>query len=450
MSTRSGTQDLLRRLPKVDALLQEPRLAGFPRGVAVAAARRVLARLRASLQGGLTDLPDDLVARVETEAALLRRGRIRPVLNATGVVVHTNLGRSPWPDSAREGALQAMGYCNVEVDLATGKRGGRMDGLRSLVQALTGAEDALVVNNCAAAVLLALTALARDREVIVSRGELVEIGGSFRVPEVIASGGARLREVGTTNRTRLADYEAAIGPDTAVLLRVHPSNFRVVGFTEAASRAELVDLGRRAGVPVLEDLGSGSLDGLRGEPSIREAVAEGVDLALFSGDKLLGGPQAGVIVGQRASVERLRRHPLYRALRVDKVILAALERTLGDHLAGVLPPTLQMLTLGPEALGARADRLRDLLEAGGVSCAVGEDVGRVGGGALPGVALPGPVVRVRAGDVEELARRLRLGEPAVVARISDGALVLDPRTLAEEDLPRVASRVIDALGTMGT
>jgi len=439
-------RDLYRRLPQVDALLREPALADLPHDLAVVAAREVLGRLRGAIAEGLTELPD-VVEAVAREARALRAGRIRGVLNATGVVVHTNLGRAPWPCSARVGALEAMGYCDVEMDLETGRRGGRMDGVRRLLHLLTGCESALVVNNGAAAVLLALTALARDREVVVSRGELVEIGGSFRVPDVIASGGARLREVGTTNRTRAADYEAVIGPETALLLRVHPSNFRVVGFTEAPSRAALVALGRRYGLPVVEDLGSGSLDGEWGEPSIRDAVAEGVDLAIFSGDKLLGGPQAGVIIGRADLVARLREHPLYRALRIDKVLLAALERTLGDHLAGVSPPVLRMLALDPAELRARAERLAGHLALLGVGAEVREDVGWAGGGALPGHALPGFVVRVHA-EAAPLARALRSGEPPVVARVADGAVVLDPRTLDEADLEQVASRVAESLGRM--
>lgn len=439
-------QDLYRSLPKIDVLLREPELACLPRALALVAAREVLHRLRTDIASGRTELPD-VVEEVVQEAEALRRGRLRAVLNATGVVVHTNLGRAPWSASARAGALEAMGYCDVEMDLETGRRGGRMDGVQRLLRLLTGCESALVVNNGAAAVLLALTALARDREVLVSRGELVEIGGSFRVPEVVASGGARLREVGTTNRTRPADYEAAIGSDTALLLRVHPSNYRVVGFTETPPREALVALGRRYGVAVVEDLGSGSLDGAWGEPSVRDAIDQGVDLAIFSGDKLLGGPQAGVIVGRTEWVSRLRTHPLYRALRVDKVILAALERTLGDHLAGLPPPVLRMLALDEVTLRERARRLAAHLASHGVEAKLASDVGWAGGGALPGRELPGTVVRV-FGDAARLAHALRNGEPPIVARVAEGAVVLDPRTLDEADLEMVASRVAGSLGRM--
>ena len=290
-----------RHLPKVDLLLRDPRLAALPHAVALGACRDVLAELRTAIATGKPEVDADVAGRAAARAERLLGGRMRPVINATGVVIHTNLGRAPWPAEAVAAVTEiASGYCNLEIDLDSGRRGGRMDGVSALMRHLTGAEAALVVNNCAAAVLLALTALARDREVVVSRGELVEIGGSFRVPEVIAAGGARLREVGTTNRTRLADYGAAIGPDTAALLRVHPSNFRVVGFVEAPERAELVALGHDRGVVVLEDVGSGSLAGDLGEPSIRGAIADGVDLVMFSGDKLLGGPQAGVIAGRAA------------------------------------------------------------------------------------------------------------------------------------------------------
>ena len=277
----------LRRLPKVD------RIAGAidPPSVAAEAARQVIDEVRVAILAG--DVPDpwpDFVALARRRARLLRSGRLVPVINATGVVIHTNLGRAPWSRSARQAAERAAAYCDLELDLASGDRGGRLSGLTAQLRALTGAAGALVVNNCAAAVLLAVTAVARDRQVVVSRGELVEIGGSFRVPDVIASGGARLCEVGTTNRTRVSDYAAAVGPDTAAFLRVHPSNFRVVGFTEAPDRRQLVALGQQHGIVVIEDLGSGSLDGARGETAVRDAVAAGVDLVAFSGGQAVGGP----------------------------------------------------------------------------------------------------------------------------------------------------------------
>jgi len=437
-------QDLLRTLPGVDALAAQ--VPGTPR-VAVAAARQVVAEARAAILAGSQANAPDLVARATARAQALGAGRLRPVLNATGVVVHTNLGRAPWSAAARDAAVRAAGYCDLELRLDTGTRGGRLRGLRAQLQALTGAEDALVVNNNAAAVLLALTALARDREVVVSRGELVEIGGSFRVPDVIASGGARLVEVGTTNRTRAADYEAAIGDQTGVLLRVHTSNFRIIGFTEAPDRAALVSLGKRTGVPVVEDVGAGSIEGLADELAIREVVAAGVDVVCFSGDKLLGGPQAGVLVGRSAVISRLRAHALYRALRVDKVVLAALEATLGAHLAGDAPPALAMITVSPDVLHARATALVGLLADRGLTAQVLPSVGFVGGGALPGQELPGFGVRLQVTGVEGLARALRMGSPAVVPRRHQGALWLEVRTLADDELATVADRVAAAIAT---
>jgi L-seryl-tRNA(Ser) seleniumtransferase len=339
--------------------------------------------------------------------------------------------------------MRVAGACDLELDLEAGERGGRLRGVTAQLRHLTGAEATVVVNNCAAAVLLGLTALARGREVIVSRGELVEIGGSFRVPEVIASGGARLVEVGTTNRTRVADYARAITPETAVLLRVHPSNFRVTGFTEVPDRAELVALGRERGVPVLEDLGSGALAPIDREPSVREVVAAGTDLVFFSGDKLLGGPQAGLAVGRADLVERLRKHPLYRALRVDKVTLAALEATLGDHVAGRPTPVAAMIAAAPEALRARAERLRDAIGAGSVA----DETSVVGGGTLPGLELPTSVVRLDVARPDAFARTLRTGRPAVVPRVGGGAVLLDVRTVADEQVEPLARRVAAVLAS---
>ncbi|MFT4625323.1 MAG: L-seryl-tRNA(Ser) seleniumtransferase, partial [Myxococcota bacterium] len=354
---------------------------------------------------------------------------------------------APWSQGARDAVQHLTGYCDLEMDLDSGRRGGRLDGVRALARQLTGAEDALVVNNCAAAVLLALTALARDREVIVSRGELVEIGGSFRVPDVIASGGARLVDVGTTNRTRIADFAAAVGPDTAVLLRVHPSNFRVIGFTEEAPREALVALGREHGLAVVEDVGSGSLTGALGEPSVREAVEAGVDVVLFSGDKLLGGPQSGLAFGRREAIQRMRKNPMYRALRVDKVILGAVERTLADHVSGRVTPVDQMLHMSVADLERRAEELAAALDDVGVVGQVVEDVGYVGGGALPGQGLESRVVRVACDSVGAVAHRLRMGDPPVVARVTEGTLVLDPRTVAPDQVHTLAQRVAGALSS---
>ncbi len=434
----------LQALPSIASLLADPRLAALPHALAVRAAREVVAEARAALlEGG--SAPADLAGLAHARAQGLRRMRLRRVINATGVVLHTNLGRAPLADEAvRAVNAVAAGYSNTEMELSSGLRGGRLEGVAPLVRELCGAEAAVVVNNNAAAVLLTLTALAIGREVIVSRGELVEIGGSFRVPEVIASGGARLREVGTTNRTRAADYAAAIGPETALLLRVHPSNFRMLGFTERPSREDLVALARARGLPLVEDLGSGALgapletealgfDWADAEPA-DAAIAAGVDLVCFSGDKLLGGPQAGIIAGKAALVDRLRKHPLYRALRVSKLTLAALEATLrlyregrGDEV-----PTRALLSRTREACRAAATRMAEAIPG----AVVEDDVGWSGGGAMPAQGLPTAVVALRVPDPEGLHARLRADDPPVVARVARGALILDPRTLlaGEEEL----------------
>ena len=441
-------KDLYRQLPKVDRLLEDERLSGLPRGVVVAAGRAELTALRAGIGAGTVTEIGDVAGAVLRRADTLLRGRLRPVINATGIVVHTNLGRSAWAKRVREAAIGASGYCNLEMDLETGGRGGRLDGIQALLRHLTGAESALIVNNCAAAVLLSLTALARGREVIVSRGELVEIGGSFRVPDVITSGGARMVEVGTTNRTRVDDYEAAVTEETAVLLKVHTSNFRVVGFTDAPSREALVELGARRGLAVIEDLGSGSVDGRFDEPAIRTAVASGVDLVLFSGDKLLGGPQAGFCVGKEAQVRKLRSHPLYRALRVDKVILAAAEQSLAMHAAGAAVPTQRMIATPMGVLTMRAERLCEMLKARGVKGEVRADVGFVGGGALPGHQLPTAVIAIEAGGLKSVTHALRTGEPAVVPRVADDVLILDVRTVDETELDVLAACVASVLAPM--
>jgi L-seryl-tRNA(Ser) seleniumtransferase len=429
----------LRDLPSVHELAGDERLAvAGPRELVVAAARSALARAREEIRAGAD--PGDLVERVELELSAARGARLRRAINATGVVVHTNLGRAPLADAAlRRIAHVAGGYSNLEYDLGSGSRGSRQDHVAPILRRLTGAEAALVVNNNAAAVLLALAALAEGREVLVSRGELIEIGDGFRIPDVLARSGARLREVGTTNRTRAADYEQAIGPDTALLLRVHQSNFRVVGFTEQPRLDELVRVGRAHGVSVVDDLGSGVLVELEDEPSARDAVSAGAELVCFSGDKLLGGPQAGIVVGRAELVERLRRHPLQRALRADKLTLAALEATLGLYLeperATEEIPVLRMLRQEATAVRARAERLAAL--TGGE---VEETVGRVGGGALPLAELPSFACAVE----EELAARLRDGDPPVVALVRDGRCLLDCRTIGDDEVDAVAEAVISA------
>jgi L-seryl-tRNA(Ser) seleniumtransferase len=424
----------LRDLPPVDALAAE---LDAPRETAVAAARAVLAERRAELLAGAPG-EADLVARGREWIDASGRPHLRRVINATGVILHTNLGRAPLADAAREAVARAAeGYSNLELDLETGARGSRHDHVEALVCELTGAEAAMAVNNCAGATLLAAAALAGpEREVIVSRGQLVEIGGGFRVPEVIAQAGARLVEVGTTNRTRRADYESAIGPATGAILRVHPSNFRQLGFVQEVEIEELCELG----VPVIDDAGSGNLaEELAGEPPVRRSIRAGAALVCFSGDKLLGGPQAGILAGRREPIAVARRHPLARALRLDKLGLAALEATLRLHRdAPAEIPVRAMLAADEATLRDRAQRLAAAIPGG--SAEVVAAVARVGGGALPLLDLPGPAVAVSVPGVspDELAARLRAAEPPVIGRIEDGRLLLDPRTLADDELPLVA------------
>ena len=422
----------LRDLPSVDELA---RAVDDP--LAVGAARRVLEEAREEIRAGFE--PGDLVARVRNAVGAARAPSLRRVLNGTGVLVHTNLGRAPLPDAAlaRVGEI-GRGYSNLEYDLERGERGSRQDHLGPLLGRLTGAEAALVVNNNAAAVLLALAALAEGREVVVSRGELIEIGDGFRIPDVLARSGARLVEVGTTNRTHAVDYERAIGPETAVLLRVHQSNFRVVGFSERPRLSELAEVARRHHLPLVDDLGSGALVAVGDEPTPAESLRAGADLVSFSGDKLLGGPQAGVVVGRADLVEKLRRHPLQRAVRADKLTIAALEGTLSLTLdpetrSGV--PALRMLHEPVEAVRARAERLAAL-----VGGEVEDTVARVGGGALPLAELPSAACAVE----EELSELLRRGDPPVVALVRDGRTLLDCRTLTDAEVDDVAVGVAAA------
>lgn len=426
--------EALRQLPSVHRVLDDPRLVELPRDLCRDLAREAIDEVRAGLLVGTEQAVPDVVERVARRARALLAGRHQAVINATGVVLHTNLGRAPWPRSAVDAAARAARYGNVEIDLASGRRGERLDGVRALLQRLTGAEDAVVVNNGAAAVLLALTAHARGREVLVSRGELVEIGGSFRVPDVIASGGARLVDVGTTNRTRIGDFRRAVTQDTAVLLSVHASNFRILGFTEAPRMEELVALGRERDLRVVHDLGSGALDGFGDEPSVRASVEAGVDLAIFSGDKLLGGPQAGIVVGRREAVAAMRRHPLYRALRLDKTVIAALEATLADHLAGVPTPAWAALHAPLDLLQQRAERLAVALNARDLPARVVATVAKAGGGSLPGEGIESRGVAVAVDAPDALHGRLRRGARPVVARIVEDELLLDVRTLDEGEV----------------
>jgi L-seryl-tRNA(Ser) seleniumtransferase len=430
----------LRDLPSVDELA---RTSNDP--LAVDAARRVLARAREDIHAGAD--PGDLAERLRGELAGTRAARLRRALNATGVIVHTNLGRAPLAEAALERVREVgLGYSNLEYDLSAGTRGSRQDHVAGILRRLTGAEAALVVNNNAAAVLLALAALAEGRDVLVSRGELIEIGDGFRIPDVLARSGARLVEVGTTNRTRSADYERAIGPETAVLLRVHQSNFRLVGFTELPSVADLAKVAQRHDLPLVDDLGSGALTPsntvlLSEEPSVRESLEAGADLVCFSGDKLLGGPQAGIVVGNAGLVERLRRHPLQRAMRADKLTLAALEGTLALYLEPERAlrevPVLRMALESADAVRARAERLAEL--AGGE---VEETVARIGGGALPLAELPSFACAVE----EDLAAPLRASEPPVVGVVRDGCLLLDCRTLTDSEVDEIAAAVAAARG----
>ena len=424
-------------LPSVDELVRDERLGSEPHELAVAAARVVLEHARDEIRAGGD--PGPLVDATVAELARRRSPSLRRVVNATGVLVHTNLGRAPLAEAAIARVVEvAGGYSNLEYDLARGERGSRQDHLAELLARLTGAEAALVVNNNAAAVLLALAALAEGREVVVSRGELIEIGDGFRIPDVLARSGARLVEVGTTNRTRASDYARAVGPDTAVLLRVHQSNFRVVGFSEQPRLSELAAVARQHEIPLVDDLGSGALAPIGDEPTPAESLRAGADLVCFSGDKLLGGPQAGVVVGRVDLVERLRRHPLQRALRADKLTLAALEGTLSlalDPSTRDEVPILRMLHEPIERVRERAERL-----AGLVGGEVEETVARVGGGALPLAEIPSAACAVEEG----LAEALRLGEPSVVAVVRDGRTLLDCRTLTDAEVDEVAAAVLAA------
>jgi L-seryl-tRNA(Ser) seleniumtransferase len=456
-------QATLRALPSVDQLLRQiegdPRLAGLPRMRLVAAVRESLAAERRRILATHGAEPrldlDGLTGRVVAQLSRVGAFSLTQVINATGVVLHTNLGRALLSPLAIERLeLIASGYSNLELDLASKERGLRYVHIDSLLRRLTGAEASIVVNNNAGAVLLALESLARGKEVVVSRGELIEIGGEFRIPDILRRSGALLREVGTTNRTHVRDYVEAIGPETALLLKVHTSNYRVVGFTAQVGTRELAELGRARGIPVIEDLGSGCLLDLRPygfppEPTVQETVASGVDLVSFSGDKLLGGPQSGIVVGRRDLVERLRKNPLNRALRVDKLTLAALEATLYAYEAGRALETIPTLRMITEPLATVRRRARRLLRKippkvqVSLDCGLVEDRAQVGGGALPLVELPTCAVALGNADhsADSLDRRLRSGTPPVIARISEDRLLLDCRTILNAEVPLLASLV---------
>jgi L-seryl-tRNA(Ser) seleniumtransferase len=460
-----GTEarERLRALPSVDQLVRNmerrPELAAIPRPRLTACVRELLEQERQRLLAGDGELAEPAALALRVVNTLGRATfSLRPVINATGVVLHTNLGRALLSPLAMERlALVGAQYSNLELNLADKARGSRYSHVEGLLGRLTGAEDALVVNNNAAAVLLALETLAHGREVIVSRGELIEIGGEFRIPDILLRSGATLKEVGTTNRTHVWDYAAAIGPDTGAILKVHTSNYRVVGFTAEVSSRELAELGHERGVPVIEDLGSGSLldlrpFGLSYEPTVPEVVAAGVDLVSFSGDKLLGGPQAGIVVGRRELVGRLKRNPWNRALRIDKFTIAGLEATLYAYEAGtaqVTVPTLRMLTEPAASIRRRAQRvLRQLSpdRRARLGVSVEPDISQVGGGALPTVELPTFVVAIgtQAVPAQGLDARLRAGDPPVIGRIRNDRLLLDCRTV----LPAQSAALARALSAL--
>jgi len=450
---------LLRQIPSVDELLAQPRLAALSkrtdRNLVVEVARAVLADLRARIAGdanstalGLSAVSVEELISNEVERILSRS--LQPVINATGVILHTNLGRAPLPETVvDEFRRSATQYSNLEYDLEAGVRGKRDVHTAELLRRLTGAEAAIVVNNCAAAVLVTLAALARGGEVIVSRGELIEIGDGFRIPEIMEQSGAILREVGTTNRTRLADYENAINEKTRVLLRVHPSNFKVTGFTDKPSLEELVSLSQRSCLPLVEDLGSGCLVDLSehgvSEPTVKQSVEAGVSIVMFSGDKLLGGPQAGVIAGKRELIARVRRYPLFRALRVDKLTIAALEATLGVYLRAAWDeiPTMRMIRMTPQELKRRTENfireLRPELPLDEVEIEIKDGTSLAGGGSTPSQSLPTKIIRIASArySATKLEQRLRRAPAgvSVIARVEDDRLILDLRTIFPEQEP---------------
>ncbi|ADH84926.1 L-seryl-tRNA(Sec) selenium transferase [Desulfurivibrio alkaliphilus] len=478
-SAAADSHSLLRAIPKVDEAvswlaseLEDPGAAEsawavVPPRLMKNVVREVLAEYRRRILAGdnpsLAELArEGLLPRLKERLAGRLQPNFRPVINATGVVVHTNLGRSLLPAAASANlAAVACRYSNLEYDLHTGRRGSRYSLVEDLLLELTGAEAALVVNNNAAAVLLVLQTLAHGREVIVSRGQLVEIGGSFRIPEVMARSGARLVEVGATNRTHRRDYEQAIGEETALLLKVHTSNYRISGFTSEVAAEELVDLARGYRLPVMEDLGSGSLldfsrYGLTKEPTVQEVLAAGVDVVTFSGDKLLGGPQAGLILGRRELIEQIKKNPLNRALRIDKFTLAALESVLrlyfDEEQACREIPTLRMLTSPYQEQRRRAQRLRRRLRGLPAACCELELVrvnSRVGGGALPEMPLPSCALALKPQrmSLNRLEQALRAAPVPVIGRIEDDRLLLDMRTVADAEVAELASVVQEVLGT---
>jgi L-seryl-tRNA(Ser) seleniumtransferase len=453
-------QEELRRLPSVDRLLQEQSVAAlverWGHELTVNAARETLERVREVIRDGQACPPVGELARMTGEQLAARlRPTLRPAINATGVIVHTNLGRAPLSDEARAAMdAVAVGYSNLEYDLEAGERGSRYVHAEEILCRLTGAEAALVVNNNAAAVLLILMTFAQDREVIISRGQLVEIGGGFRIPDVMRQSGAMLVEVGTTNRTYARDYEAAITEQTAALMRVHHSNFRLIGFVHEPALAEMVELAAARDLLLFDDLGSGTLldttpYGLAHEPTIQESVAAGASLVSCSGDKLLGAPQAGIILGRAALIARLKRFPLTRALRVDKTTLAGLQATLRHYLLGEATakiPVWRMISQGDAELRERAGAWVRTLRGLGVPVAAVPGHSTVGGGSLPGETLPTHLVALDVASPDAVAARLRAGEPPVISRIEDDRLVLDPRTVLPEQEATLWRLVAESVG----
>lgn len=462
---------LLRRLPSVDQVLGEAEIRAAAGGMApewtAHLVRETLEALRnrwlATNGNGSNTVPEEAVRETAIGACrdrilAVRSPHIARTINATGIVLHTGLGRSPLAGEAIAAVAEvSRGYCDVAISRETGGRKSRSSGVEQLLRILIGCEAAVVTNNNAAATMLALHTLARDREVIVSRGQLVEIGGSFRLPEVMTSAGARLREVGTTNRTRIGDYEAAIGEQTGAIMRIHPSNYQIVGFTESVGIEALVELGRRRGVPVIDDIGSGALldleaYGLKGETPARAGIAAGADLVLFSGDKLLGGPQAGIVAGTRAAVERCAKNPLMRALRVDKMTIAALEATLRLYLEpdrlGERLPLLRMIAEPAAQIRARGEALLTRLRAAepGIAARLEPAVAFVGGGSLPTEELESAALVLEVSDpgAEAMKRRLRMGDPPVFCRVRQGRLEFDLRTVGPDEVDGLARGVVAA------
>ncbi|MBZ4687642.1 MAG: L-seryl-tRNA(Ser) seleniumtransferase [Clostridia bacterium] len=459
-------KNLLRNLPGVDKILEQKEIKTFleklPRSYVVEVIRQILDETRKEiLSGNLNIFKSDQVIRKIKKALDKNTHRsLQRVINATGIILHTNLGRAFLSESAQAAVQNIIkGYSNLEFNLQTGKRGSRYSHVEDILCKITGAESALVVNNNAAAVMLVLGTLAKDREVIVSRGQLVEIGGSFRVPDVMSASGAKLVEVGTTNKTYISDYENAITENTALLLKVHTSNFRVVGFTNEATSEELVNLGRRKGLPVFEDLGSGFLVelfkwGITDEPTVQQSIKSGIDVVSFSGDKLLGGPQAGIIVGKKVYVDKMKKNPLTRALRVDKMTIAALEATLWEYLDSEkvvrTNPTLALLTMDKEKLHEKALKLKGMLEEAlesSVSLAIEKGFSKAGGGSLPLQELPTYLVTLVPQEitVETAAAKLRDASIPVVTRIIDDKLAFDPRTITDEEMSLLVQSVKDVI-----